>query len=176
MKIGSIASPYLEELSQTVNEAVAMAVLLGSVAYNIKVIHLDRLIKIMPDSTTLNLYSTGVGKVFLAYMSERGFQEYVSSIILKPRTPNTLTSVEELKKQLKKVKKDGFSLEDEEHELGIRTVAAPVRDWEGAVVAAITVLGPSIRLSRQRMLEIAPIVKQCAAQISMALGHTQVPL
>ena len=70
------------------------------------------------------------------------------------------------------MKQDGFALEDEEHELGIRSVAAPVKDWDGAVMAAITVLGPSVRLSRQRMLEIAPIVKESAGQISKALGYT----
>ena len=172
LKIRSIASPYLEELSHTVNEAVAMAVLLGNVAYNIKIIHLDRLVNIVPDSTTLNLYSTGIGKVFLAYMTDRRLQEYISSIILKPRTPTTLTDIEELKKGLKKVKEDGFALEDEEHELGIRSVAAPVRALDGVVVAAITVLGPSFRFSRQRMLEIAPIVKESASQISKALGCT----
>jgi IclR family KDG regulon transcriptional repressor len=172
LQMRSIASPYLEDLSQTVNEAAVMAVLLGNVAYNIKLIRLDRLTNVIPDSTTLSLYTTGMGKIFLANMTERRLREYLGSIILKPRTPSTLTSVEALKKELKKVKENGFAFEDEEHEQGLRSIAAPVRDYDGVVVAAIAVLGPSTRLGWDRMQEVALTVRDTAAQISRALGYT----
>jgi IclR family KDG regulon transcriptional repressor len=173
LKIKSIASPYLRELSQTVDEAVAIANLLGHVAFNIAIINPDHIISLRPDSATLSLYSTGLGKIFLAYMSEKELQDYTNTIVLKPRTPNTVTKVEVLKRQLKQIRRDGIAFEDEEHELGIRTVSAPIRDWEDNIAAAISVVGPSVRMTKQRMLEIAPVVKDYALKISNALGYTK---
>ena len=152
LKIKTIASPYLRELSATIDEAVAMANLLGHVAFNIIMINPDHIISFRPDSATLSLYSTGLGKVFLAYMSERELKNYTDNVALKPRTPNTVNKVEDLKKQLIQIRRDGVAYEDEEHELGIRTVSAPVKDWDNNVTAAISVVGPSMRMTKQRML------------------------
>jgi IclR family KDG regulon transcriptional repressor len=176
LKIKTIASPYMRELSQTVDEAVAMANLLGHVAFNIVMINPDHIISFRPDSATLNLYSTGLGKVFLAYMSNKEFQDYIQSVPLKPRTANTVTRVDELQKQIKQIRRDGVAFEDEEHELGIKTVAAPVMDWENNVAAAISVVGPSVRMTRQKILEIAPIVKNYALKISRAMGYNENPV
>ena len=173
LKIKSIAAPYLRKLSHTVDEAVAMANLLGNVAFNIAIINPDHIINLRPDSATLSLYSTGLGKIFLAYMSEKELDSYANSVTLKPRTPNTVIKIEELKRQLKQIRRDGIAFEDEEHELGIRTVSAPVRDWEDNVAAAISVVGPSVRMTKQRMREIAPIVKNYALKISHAMGYTK---
>ena len=173
LKIKDIASPYLRELSQTVDEAVVMANLLGHVAFNIVMINPDHIINFRPDSATLSLYSTGLGKVFLAYMSDREFEEYTQSVTLKPRTPNTVTKVEVLKKQLQQIRRDGVAFEDEEHELGIKTVSAPVMDWENNVTAVISVVGPSVRMTKQKILEVAPIVKNYAFKISRAMGYNE---
>ena len=173
LKINTIAYPFLRELAQTVDEAVAIANLLGNVAYNIATINVDHIISFKPDSATLSLYSTGLGKIFLAYMSEKELQDYINSVNLKPRTPNTVTKVADLKRQLKQIRRDGIAFEDEEHELGIKTVSVTIRDWEDKVVAAISVVGPSVRMTRQRMLQIAPIVKSYALKISHAMGYSQ---
>jgi DNA-binding IclR family transcriptional regulator len=173
LKIKSIAYPFLRELAHTVDEAVAIANLLGNVAYNVTMINVDHIISFKPDSTTLSLYSTGLGKIFLAYMSEKELLNYVNGITLKPRTPNTVTKVEDLKRQLQQIRRDGIAFEDEEHELGINTVSVPIRDWEDNVAAAISVIGPSVRMTRQRMLEIAPVIKSCALKISHAMGYSR---
>lgn len=173
LKIKSIAYPYLKELSHTVDEAVVMANLLGHVAFNIAIINPDHIIDLKPDSATLSLYSTGLGKIFLAYMSEQELQDYIGSVTLKPRTHNTVTKVEELKKQLKQIQRDGIAFEDEEHDLGIRTVSAPIRDWEDNVAAAISIVGPSVRMTKKRMMEMVPTIKNYAHKISLALGYTK---
>jgi IclR family KDG regulon transcriptional repressor len=173
LKIKHIASPYLRELSQTVDEAVAMANLLGHVAFNIVIINPDHIIDLRPDSATLSLYSTGLGKIFLAYMSDKEFEEYTQRVTLKPRTPKTVTNIKDLKTQLKQIRRDGIAFEDEEHDLGIKTVSAPVRDWENNVAAAISVIGPSVRMTKGKMLKIAPIVKNYAYKISQAMGYNE---
>jgi IclR family transcriptional regulator, KDG regulon repressor len=173
LQIRNIALPYLKELSQTVNEAALMSLRRGKIVYVVEVVNSDRLLNITPDSSTFDLYSTGIGKVFLANMSEIDLDEYLSGIVLKPRTPNTITSIDELKKQLNVITKEGISFDDEEQEMGLRMVAAPVFDWDQNVAAAIGVLGPSTRISRQTMMEISPLVKQYSLKISKALGYVK---
>jgi len=173
LRLRNIALPFLKELSHTVNEAVLIFLRHSHIIYTLEVVNSGRLLNITPDSTTFNLYSTGAGKVFLANMSEKELDEYFSSIILKPRTPNTITDVEELRRHLKRIKKDGFSFDDEEQELGLRMVSSPVIDWDNNVIAAIGVVGPTSRLSRQKMVEIAPTVKKYALEISQAIGYSQ---
>jgi len=175
LKVRNVALPFLKELSQGLNEAVLMSVRRGHFVYVVEVVNSDRLLNVTPDSSTYNLYSTGIGKVFLAYLSEKDLDEYFSSIVLKPRTQNTITEVDELKRQLKKIQKEEISFDDEEQELGLRMVAAPIFDWDQNIVAAIGVLGPSNRISRQRMIDLAPIIKQFAYKISQALGYFKTP-
>ena len=175
LKIRNIALPYLQELSQIADEAVEMSGCHGQVAYNIEMIHSDRLLNIRPDSSTFNLYSTGVGKVFLANMSSKEFPEYINSVILQPRTPSTITDVVKLKKHLQKVRENEVAFDDEEHEIGVRMVASPVKDWDRNIIAAIGVLGPSIRISKKRLGELAPKVKECAQLISKAMGYPDEP-
>jgi IclR family transcriptional regulator, KDG regulon repressor len=175
LKVRNAALPFLKELSQTVNEAVLLSIRRGQMVYVVEVVNSNRLLNITPDSSTFDLYSTGIGKVFLANISERDLDEYLSGIVLKPRTPNTITDVDELKRHLGKIQRDGIAFDDEEQELGLRMVAAPVFDWDQYVVAAIGVLGPSSRISRQRMIEIIPVVKYYALRISQALGYNQNP-
>jgi IclR family KDG regulon transcriptional repressor len=173
LKVRTIALPYLRKLSQNVNEAVELSLCRGHVAFNIEVVNIDRLLNVTADSRTFNLYSTGVGKVFLAHMSDDEFQLYVDSIILKPRTPNTIIDIDELKRHLRKIRENGVAFDDEEHELGVRNIAAPIKDWENNVVAAIGVIGLTTRISRQRMVKLAPQVKSIAEKISNEMGYME---
>lgn len=95
---------------------------------------------------------------------DKGFQRY---------TENTLTDLYELKKELDMINKEGLSFDEQEYEIGLRNVAAPVMDSVGKVIAAVGVLGPTVRLSRQRMREVVPMVKDCSQRISKALGYNR---
>jgi IclR family transcriptional regulator, KDG regulon repressor len=172
LKVRNVALPYMKELSQSVNEAVELSLRFGQIAYNSEVVNSNRLLNVTPDSATFNLYSTGVGKIFLAYMSEKDLAEYLSSVKLESRTPKTITDVEELKNQLARIKHDGVAFDDEEHETGVRVVAAPVRDWDDNLIAAVGVVSPTSRMNKQNMQEIAPMVKKYADLISRAMGNT----
>jgi IclR family transcriptional regulator, KDG regulon repressor len=175
LKIRNIALPFIKELSQIVNEATLMSLRRGQMVYVVDFVNPDRLLNITPDSSTYNLYSTGIGKVFLSSMSEKDLDEYLSGILLKPRTPNTISDINELKRQLKIIAREGIAYEYEEHEMGLSMIAAPVFDWDQNVAAAIGVLGPSARISRERMAEISPVLKQYAQKISDALGYVKSP-
>lgn len=170
LSVRTVASTYLNDLSQTVNEAVFLAVRRGQVAINIDVVNRGRILNITPDTAALGLYHTGAGKIFLAYLSDKEFHSYIDSINMVPRTSYTITDKNELIKNLNDIRQEGVAFDDEENELGLRSVAAPIRDWEGKVVAAISVIGPTVRISKAKLIELAPIVKEYALRISQAMG------
>ena len=170
LKVRNVALPYMRELSQSVNEAVELSLRYGQIAYNTEVVNSKRLLNVTPDSATFNLYSTGVGKIFLAYMTEKDLEQYLADITLQSRTPKTITDVIELKEQLVKIRQEGVAFDDEEHELGVRVVAAPINDWDDNLIAAIGIVAPTFRLTKQRMAEMSPLVKKYAEMISQAMG------
>ena len=174
LMIRNVALPFMHELSKQVNESTQLAICLGNVAFNLNTVYTDQMLHVRPATeNTIDLYSTGVGKVFLSYMPEPEFQEYCESTVFEARTPSTITGVNELKRELKKIKKAGVSFDYEEHELGIVGIAAPVEDPSGKIVAALGVIAPRVRVNRRKMSEIGKVVKDYAARISGALKHYQ---
>jgi IclR family transcriptional regulator, KDG regulon repressor len=164
------ASPFMHDLSQTVNEAVFLAVRRGYIAIDIDSVNRGRFININPDTSALGLYYTSVGKIFLSYLSNNEFKEYTDDLVLTPRTSNTIIEKDELFKQINDVRQNGVAFDDEENELGLRSVAAPIRDWEGRVIAAISIIGPTARITKQRLSELSTIIKDYAQRISQAMG------
>jgi len=86
-------------------------------------------------------------------------------------TPHTVTDRERVNRLIRSVRRDGFAVARDETVTGTAAVSAPIRDGGGRVAAAITLLGPSSRLTRRRLLEQAPVVCNAAIEVSKALGH-----
>ena len=116
-------------------------------------------------------HCSAVGKILLAYLTDKEKESFFNSAILTSSTDSTITSVEEVKKQLLNIEREGVAFDCDETEVGIRAVASPVRDWDGKVIAAIGVVGPSARITSERMKELATSVKNCALEISRVLGY-----
>jgi len=116
-----------------------------------------------------DLHCTGVGKVLLAYASQEIAQEILSVESFPRYTNLTITSPANLKKELSLVRKKGYSVDDEEEELGVRCVGVPVLNRSGESVGAVSVTGTVSQVRRDRLDELAEIVKQAAAKVSGAL-------
>jgi DNA-binding IclR family transcriptional regulator len=86
-------------------------------------------------------------------------------------TENTITSIRELKKELRIIREQGFSVDNQEHELGIRCVAVPVRNLAGKVVAAVSITWPEIRSSEDRKEKYKNMILKAGEQISDRLGY-----
>ncbi|OGO22540.1 MAG: hypothetical protein A2144_02280 [Chloroflexi bacterium RBG_16_50_9] len=172
MTIEDIVHPFIVELSKEVNETVNLAVLDGNHATNIAIIHsIHKLRVVMDQSVGLPLYCTGVGKVFLAGMTDEDLDQYLKNEKLIANTLKTITAGVKLKNQIRKIRRIGIAYDNEEHEIGIRNVAVPVRDGNGKITLAVGVQGPSVRLSLKRAKQIAPIIKKYATAISELLGY-----
>lgn len=117
-----------------------------------------------------DLHATSSGKVLLAFADET-LRKTILSGPLERHTEMTVTDPAELRRQLDEAVQLGWAATNEELEVGLTAIAAPIRDSSGKVVAAVSVSGPSYRLTPESFKDVAPQVIGGAAEISTRLGH-----
>ena len=115
------------------------------------------------------IYQGAPGKVLLAYSSSE-LRDEVLSGKLEAATPRTITDPDKLRTELQRTRKRGYALSLGERVPGISTLAVPVANHTGAVVACLSVTGPSSRLSKKRLIELVPLAAGAAHEISVNLG------
>lgn len=118
------------------------------------------------------LHCSSTGKIFLAYLHAERLAEVLPAESLIARTPHTLTTLAQLKREAQLTRSRGYSLDDEEYHPGVRCLAAPVFAADGNVAAAIGITASTVRFTPKRVPELAAIVQGAAAELSRLLGHT----
>jgi len=116
------------------------------------------------------LYCTGAGKAILSGMPIEWVDEYLGHIRLEPWTIHTRATSDALRADIMEARERGYALDNEERELGVRCVAAPVFDVTGRCLGAISISGPTTRVSPQAVDEIGPLVRRAAVLCSRQLG------
>ncbi len=174
MDLRSIARPYIQELANQTQEIVHLAVLEGEESVYIDKVESKR-------SNTIRIYSqigkrvplhcTGVGKVLLCDMDFERVKELVKEEDMTYYTPNTITNHKDFEIELKKIKEQGYGFDEIEHEEGIRCIAAPVYDRHGKVIASISIAGPTIYVTKERIPELVEKITNTAKMISYQLGN-----
>jgi DNA-binding IclR family transcriptional regulator len=119
--------------------------------------------------STNPLYSTGLGKAILAW-SDPATVEAVISAGLEPRTPATITDPEELRREIRRIRRRGYSIDNVENEEGVRCVGAPVFDHENRVAGGLSIAGPTYRMTSERLREFGPAAVTTAEELSRRLG------
>lgn len=117
------------------------------------------------------LHATSSGKILLAYMSAEARRDVLGEARLTRYTDRTVTSMDDLERQLVDIARDGYVISTEELEHGLTAVAAPIRDHAGIVIAALSVSGPVYRLDDGRAREVIPAVVAAAAAVSERMGY-----
>jgi IclR family acetate operon transcriptional repressor len=120
------------------------------------------------------LYCTAAGKAILAALFPQQLEEYLAEVDLEALTPGTITSRKELRREIEVTRERGFAVDDEERAEGVRCVAGALLNHAGICVGAISVSGPSTRMSLERTLEIGPQVRNWAAECSRRLGYASI--
>jgi len=166
-----LVRPYLLRLNESTGETVNLVNFDGKRVYYIETIMSKHALNIRPDTIAITpLYCTGVGKIFLAAMTEPELNEYFKNADIKAYTPNTITDIDLLKEHLKRVAREGVAYDDEELMPGVRNIAAGIKDSQGKTFSCIGLLGPAIRLTRPKMEEIAAELKQYTSIITSEIG------
>ncbi len=172
-----LAAPCLERLSSATQETVHLAILDDGQLVYLSKIESKRSLRVSMQSRvglTAPAYCTGVGKVLLAWADTRFLEGYLRRCEFVRYTENTIADRLRLAAELQTIRNRGWAVDDEEHETGVRCVAAPVRDKAGAVVAALSIAGPTVRLGPDRLEHARTLVCEAADEISAALGYSRV--
>jgi DNA-binding IclR family transcriptional regulator len=163
---------YIDELRNKTGETVHVAILDGD-----EVVYIER----RESPQTLRLWGrvghrnrahrTSTGKVLLAYLPSEELDRVLARRPLDAKTPHTITDPEVLKRELERVRRRGWAQNENESEMGVASVAAPIRDATGQVVAAISVAGPTLRFTPATMRRIIEETTATAEAISMRMGY-----
>lgn len=160
----------LEELVEQTGETCDI-----TIPYNNAVLFLDRVETAWPLRTSLTagtkmpLYASAAGKLFLSYLPKRSRDRFLRVTPLIPHTRNTLVEPSRLSREFEKIRADGFATENEEYLAGITSLAVPVRDADGRVVAGITVQAPVSRMPTEQAMEFLPLLRQSADAIAQTI-------
>jgi DNA-binding IclR family transcriptional regulator len=119
--------------------------------------------------STNPLYSTGLGKAILAW-SDPATIDAVIAAGLDPLTPTTITDPDELRREINRIRRRGYSIDNVENEDGVRCVGAPVFDHEGRVAGGLSIAGPTYRMTAERLREFGPEAVITADALSRRLG------
>ena len=117
------------------------------------------------------MHATGAGKAILAFLKEEEIQVIIREKGLRRFTDNTITQIDALQEELENIRNNGYAVSDAEHDDLIRSVASPIRDQDGRVVAALSALGIVSRLTFEKIDTIAPRVRASADEISRLMGY-----
>ncbi|MGH7970957.1 MAG: IclR family transcriptional regulator [Limisphaerales bacterium] len=113
---------------------------------------------------------TGVGKALIAFLPKDSFDQHIRGKVLAKHNDQTIVSFRGLEKELARVRELGYSFDDEEDEIGLRCVGAPIFDYNKAVIAGLSVAGTISQLPLELVSDVAERVKQTAADISSSFG------
>lgn len=167
----SIARPYLRRLmdmsGETANlfvESEGEAICIGQIESR----HAMRAITGV--GGRVSLHSSGAGKTLLAYMEPTQCERLIASANLSRETQRTITDRERLRQELEETRRRGYGIDDEEHALGLRCVAAPILNEFGWAVAAISVSGPSARVPAERLSALGRMTAQAASEATREFG------
>ena len=163
--------PFFRRLAMDVLETVHLGVLQKtSVVYLDKVEPNRRICMSSKIGSSNPVYCTSLGKAMLAFQPEETIAKIVSSIRFTRYTPKTLCSREKLFEHLETVRRRGYAVDDEEIELGVRCIGAPIFNEDRWAIAAVSISGPTSRVTAQNARAIAQRVLTCCREISASLG------
>lgn len=163
----------MDELAKSTGEAVVLGTLIdGQVTYLERIESRHLLRTDIQVGKTMPAHCTATGKMLLSLLSEDQLDHIVQLRGLKRLTPKTICSPVDLKKELRQIRQQGYSIDDEEQALGVRCIGAPIFDHLGRPMAGLAVSGPAGRLTMDRLMAIKDNVLRTAEHISRRLGWT----
>jgi IclR family pca regulon transcriptional regulator len=166
LSLPEVAEPHLEALVARVRESSSMSVLDGDDIVYVARVPTSRIMRVAINvGTRFPAYATSMGRVQLAGLSDEDLTAYLERVDLKRLTSHTLATEAELRGELARIRAQGWALVDQELEEGLRSVAVPIRDRDGAVVAAVNVSAHASRATKDivRKTLLPPLLETASA-------------
>ena len=170
--VREVALPVMRNLMQKTQLTCHLAILDGPDAVYIEKVEPEGFIRMDTwVGRRMRVHATSVGKSLAAHIPRQRLEEIIAESGMEKRTPKTITTLPRLLKELEKVRDQGYSVDDEENNLGARCVGAPVFNQHGAIEAAVGLSGTIHQVNSQTMPRILEALKDAARHISMQLGY-----
>lgn len=167
----SVAGPFMRRLTQLSGETANVAVLNDDKAVLVGQQECKSMVRMCaPLGSCLPLHASGLGKALLYSLSEEEIMGIIVKTGLQQFTPSTLVDFPILLKNLEQARARGYTLDQEEHVIGLNCIASAIYDDAGNTVAAISISGPASRLTEARFISQGELVRDTARDISTALG------
>ena len=165
------AQPVLEEMSEVLGEASSVAVLDDGAVVYVGRAATKRIMSVtLGVGSRLPAYCTALGRVLLAHLTDDQVDIELAKVDWTQHTKHTVTSRKRLEEMLVEVRQEGFAINDQELEIGLRSIAVPVRNVVGTVVAAMNVSSQASRVSRRELMErCLPVLRTAAEKLSSQL-------
>ena len=172
MNLRIISNDVINELTSQTNLGICLVI-----EQDLECVYLDCIydpqFPLMRIGKRTPMHASGSGKVFLSSYSEAEIDQLIAKRGLMALTNRTITSKEELLKNLELVRKMGYAIDDEECEIGLRCVAVPIYSYRDKPAAAISIFGPVDQISDSCINEtILPLLRNATSEISFRLGST----
>jgi DNA-binding IclR family transcriptional regulator len=174
MKLADIVLPYMRSLSSASGETALLTVINGWTAMCIERVETNRAIKLsLERGLSLPLHAGASSKILLAHQKDSFINSMSRNVPLTRFTKNTITDPVLLKKELRKIRRQGFALSDQEADPGARAIGAPVFDHRGELVAGLSIAGPRERINKKNLSKLIGLVIDAAKRASFELGYTE---
>ena len=171
VQLRQIAHPFLQNLTALTNETTHLAVLEDNdFVYIDKVDNTQAMRMRSRVGQRGQLHCTAAGKSMLAFLPPDDLPRLVKRIKFSSLTENTITDPAKFLEHLTRVRRLGYALDDEENEMGIRCIGAPIYDHAGRMAGALSISGWTITMTRERIPQLAPELLQTCQRISNELG------
>ncbi len=166
-----VSWPILDKLAAESNETAHTSVPSGSsIVYIARVAPPQSVQMVSHIGVRTPMYCTSSGKIILAHYSLKRVNKVIDQG-LPQRTPTTITSRHALLEELEKARQQGFAIDDQEHEMGVRSVAAPILNVDAKVIGALSLSGPASRITKRRAAQLGNLVKDEALNLSRRIGY-----
>jgi IclR family transcriptional regulator, KDG regulon repressor len=167
-----VAKPFLVELVNKVNETVVLSSFTNDAVHFLDKIEWNSTLRIVVEpGNSAPLYCVASGKLYLSHFSDEQLDDYFSRQTLSPFTSNTITSIDEMKDEIKKIRSCNFAIDNQEWEEYLRGIAFPIYDYSNKMVAALSISGVSHRFTYEKISSIVDEGTQMASKISGLLGY-----
>ena len=172
-ELQNVTHPYLIQLTNIFQESACV-----SVEQDMVMVYVDvmsgpgkTLMSMQRVGNTSPMHTTGNGKLLLLNYTEEEIDQLIAKRGLKRFTENTMTDKASLMERLAEIRCQGYALDEEENEIGLRCLAYPIYNYTGKIVAGISITGPVSRMTRQMIEEKGHYLKEAAEEISERLGY-----
>lgn len=169
-----VSRPVLRQLMQDTGETANLGMERNDqVLFVFQVETHESIRAFFPPGTQSKMHASGIGKALLAHFQKDRFEDWIARHDLEKFTEKTLTDPDQLREDLALTRSRGNSFDDEERNIGMRCIAAPVFNAFGDPIAGVSVSGPVSRMNDAKLSEIAEAVREAANRVTRAIGGTR---